>query len=66
MAVGSSVVQDSQVKLAEAHGVGDHVDLDKLPTRNCEIEPEEQPTMPDHDDPYGSVHESKSRSLGTS
>ena len=61
-----SVVQDRQVELAEARGVGDHVDLDDLAACDREIEDEEQPTMPGHDESYGSVHESRSRSLGTS
>ena len=64
--VGSSVVQDRQVELAKTLGVGDHVDLDDLPACDREIEDEEQPTMPGHDESYGSVHESRSRSLGTS
>ena len=62
----SLVVQDRQVELAEACGVGDHVDLGDLAARDREIEYEEQPTMPGHDDSYGSVHEGRSRSLGTS
>ncbi len=64
--VGSSVAQDRQVELTEARGVGDHVDLDDLPACDREIEYEEQPTMLGHDDSYGSVHESRSRSLSTS
>jgi hypothetical protein len=34
--VGSSVVEDRQVELAEALGVGDHVDLDDLTARDRE------------------------------
>src|SRR5258706_9715891 len=41
-------------------------DLDDLAAYDREIEDEEQPTMPSHDESYGSVHESRSRSLGTS
>jgi hypothetical protein len=64
--VGASVVQDRKAQLAEARGVGDRVDLDDLAAYDREIEDEEQPTMPGHDESYGSVHESRPRSLGTS
>ena len=63
--VGSSVVQDRKAQLTEARGVGDRFDLDDLAAYDREIEDEEQPTMPGHDDSYGSVHESRSRSQGT-
>ncbi len=46
--------------------VGDGFDLDDLAANDREIEDEEQPTVPSHDDSHGSVHESRPRSLGTS
>jgi hypothetical protein len=63
--VGSSVVEDRKAQLAEALGVGDHVDLDDLAACDREIEHEEQPSTPGHDESHGSVHKSRSRSLGT-
>lgn len=41
--VGSSVVEDRQIELAEAVGVGDHVDLDGLPGRDREAETSSRP-----------------------
>jgi hypothetical protein len=35
---GSSVVEDRQVEFAEPSGVGHHVDLNDLPTRDREAE----------------------------
>src|SRR6266699_4893530 len=57
----SLVVQDRKAQLAEARGVGDHVDLDDLAVCDREIEDEEQPTLPGHDESYGSIHQSRSR-----
>src|SRR2546421_3520101 len=62
----SLVVQDRKAQLAEARGVGDHVDLDDLAVCDREIEDEEQPTLPGHDESYGSVHQSRSRAQGMS
>jgi hypothetical protein len=64
--VCSSVVQDRQVEFLEAFGVGYHVDLGNLAACDREIEDEEQPTLPCHDESYGSVHESRSCRLCTS
>lgn len=36
--IGSLVVEDCQVELAEARGIGDHVDLDDLPAPDREAE----------------------------
>ena len=44
---------------------GDRVDLDDLAVPDREIEHEEQPSTPRHDESHGSVHESRSRSPGT-
>jgi hypothetical protein len=62
----SSVVEDRKAQLAQARGIGDRVDLDDLAVPDRETQDEEQPTMPDPDDSYGSVHERRSHSLGTS
>ena len=49
----------------EVRGVGDRVDSDDLAVPDRETEDEEQPSTPGHDDSHGSVHESRSCSLGT-
>src|SRR6059058_6095402 len=58
------VVEDRQVNLAEARGVGDHVDLDDLPTREREVEYPKQPSTRSHDDSYSTVHERRSCEMG--
>src|SRR5260370_6756465 len=62
---GSSVVEDRKAQLVEVRGVGDRVDSDDLAVPDRETEYEEQPSTPGHDDSHGSVHESRSCSLGT-
>ena len=64
--VGSRGAQDRKAQLAEVRGVGDRFDLDDLAAYDRETQDEEQPTTPNHDESYGSVHESRPRSLCTS
>ena len=63
--VGSSVVEDRQVELAKARGVGDHVDLDDLPVREREPEDPKQPSSWSHDGSDRPVHERRSCESGT-
>lgn len=55
-----------QVELAEARGIGDHVDLDDLPAREREAEHPEQPSTRNEDDSHRTVHERRSCEPGTS
>src|SRR5216683_343784 len=51
--------------MAEAYGVGDHVDLDDLPAREREAERPEQPSARSQDDSHRPVHERRSCEPGT-
>ncbi len=62
----SSVVPDRKAQLAQARGVGDHVDLDDLAACDREIEDEEQMSTRRHNSCHGSIHESRSCALSTS
>src|SRR5829696_4139856 len=59
-----SVVEDRQVELAEALGVGEDVDLDDLPPPDREAHDRKRPSTRSHDDSYGSVHERQSYEWG--
>ena len=63
---GSLVVQDCQIELAQARGIGDRLDLGDLAVPDGETQDEEQVPTRRHDERHGSVHESRSRSLSTS
>ena len=64
--LGSLVVQDCQIELAQARGIGDRLDLGDLAVPNREIEDEEQVPTRCHDECHGSVYESRSEALSTS
>ena len=59
----SPVIQNRKAQPTQACGISDHVDLDNLFTYDCEIEYKEQLPLPRYGDAYGSVHESRPRSL---
>jgi hypothetical protein len=63
--VGLSVIEDRQVKLAQAGGVGYRVDLDDLPVCERESEYPEQPSTRSHDDSGRAVHERRLCEPGT-
>jgi hypothetical protein len=54
--VGSSVVEDRQVKLAKALGVGEYVDFDDLPAHDREAEYDTRPSAWSPHGSRGSVH----------
>src|SRR5215207_7628051 len=60
-----SVVEDRQIELAEARGVGDRVDLDDLPIPDREAEYHKEPSTRSHDDSRGSVDERRSCGPGS-
>src|SRR5215217_167005 len=59
-----SVVEDRQVELAEARGVGEDIDLDDLPPPDREAHDRKRPSTRSHDDSRGSVHERRSYERG--
>jgi len=63
---GSLVVQDCQIELAQARGIGDRLDLSDLAVPDGETQDEEQVPTRRHDERHGSVHESRSEALSTS
>jgi hypothetical protein len=61
----ASVVEDRQIELAEALGVGNHVDLDDLPAAGGEAENHKEPSTRSDGDSHGSVDERRSCGPGT-
>ena len=59
------VVQDRQVELAKALGVGEHVDFDDLPARNREAEYDTRPSAWSPHGAHRSVHERRLCGPGT-
>src|SRR5215203_607680 len=55
-----SVVEDRQVELAQARGVGEYVDLDNLPARDREAHDRKRLSPWSCDESRGSVHECRS------
>src|SRR5215204_5504680 len=56
----ASVVENRQVELPQAHGVGEYVDFDDLAARDREAHYRKRPSTLKHDDSSGSVHERRS------
>jgi hypothetical protein len=62
----ASAVEEGQVQLVEALGIGDRVDLDDLTAPDLEVQYHKEPSTRGHDDPHGAVHEHRSRGPGAS
>ncbi len=61
----ASVVEDRQIELAEACGVGEYVDFDDLPARDREAEYDTRSSAGSPHGPSGSVHECQLSGPGT-
>jgi hypothetical protein len=61
----ASVVEEGQIELVNALGVGDRVDLDDLPATDREAEYHKEPSTRSHHDSHRSVDERRSCSPGT-
>jgi hypothetical protein len=65
-AAEASAVEEGQIQLVEALGIGDSVDLDDLAVPDLEIQHHKEPSTRSHDDPHGAVDERRSRGPGAS
>jgi hypothetical protein len=65
-AAEASAVEEGQVQLVEALGIGDRVDLDDLAVPDLEVQYHKEPSTRGHDDTHGAVHERRTRGPGTS
>jgi uncharacterized protein YbjT (DUF2867 family) len=61
----ASVVEEGQIELVNALGVGDRADLDDLPATDREAEYHKEPSTRSHDDSHRSVDERRSCGPGT-
>ena len=65
-AAEASAVEEGQVQLVEALGIGDRVDLDDLAAPDLEVQHHKEPSTRSHYDPHGAVDERRSRGPGAS